>query len=163
MASGSATVSLISDGGTGEGSIDGLGQVALAPAVVPVNVTVDAYAAAAITSSGPALVATGPGAYALNLGTVAKGQALAPVTLSVGNTATGPADVLSGAFAVSGSSAFGNTGFGSFSNVAGGGAVSAGTITEDTSQSGTYTETLTITSRWTATRRGSAWRRRARR
>ena len=57
-------------------------------------------AVAVLSSTGPALVATGSDAFTLNLGTVLLGGSLAPVTLDAANTGTAPADTLDGAFAI---------------------------------------------------------------
>jgi hypothetical protein len=50
--SGTATLALTSDGGTGAGSLDGLGQVALAPVIVPISITVVNPATAALSITG---------------------------------------------------------------------------------------------------------------
>ena len=65
--SGSARVTLTSDGGIGVGSLDGLGETALPAETVPLSVTVDHYASAALQSDG-ALTSTGNGTYTLDLG-----------------------------------------------------------------------------------------------
>ena len=141
---GNTTVSLTSDGGTGAGSIDGLGRSALTPASVPVSVTVDNYAVADIAGDSR-LSADGSGGYVLNLGTATVGGAAPTDSLSALNTATGPADWLDGSFTISGSSAFTNSGFAQFTDLAAGGTVSAGTIALSTAHAGTFTETLTLT------------------
>ena len=114
--SGNATVALTSDGGTGTGSLDGLGQTSLAPQTVPVDITVDNYAAAGLSASG--IVTDGTNAqgganYTLSLGTLSQGSATPMVDLDALNTAAGPADLLAGSFTESGSNAFTNllTGF----------------------------------------------------
>jgi autotransporter passenger strand-loop-strand repeat protein len=82
----------------------------------------------------------------LNLGTVFQGATVAPAaTLAVTNTATGPADLMSGSFTESGSTgAFINTGLAAFSGL-GAGASSDPTVSLSTAQAGTFTETVTLT------------------
>jgi hypothetical protein len=143
---GTATLGLSSDGGTGAGSIDGLGQAALPSATVPITVTVDNYAQAGFSADGGTLTAgTTPGTWLLNLGTVAQGGAALAADLSVLNAAQGPADVLGGSFTVSGGGAFTNTGFGAFSGVGADGSADAGSVSLATSKTGTFSETLLLT------------------
>lgn len=142
---GTATFNLVSDGGAGAASIDGLGQMALAQAASPISITVNNFAQATLVSSGPALVAgSAPGTYTLNLGTFQAGQAAAAVTLSAQNSAAGPADLLNGAYTVNNASGFTNTGFASFTNLAAGSAAAAGSIAIDTTQTGAHTETIVL-------------------
>src|SRR5262249_32734344 len=56
----------------------------------------------------------------------------------------GPADLLAGTFDISGSSAFGNSGFDAFSGLGAGAADTAPTVTLDTSTSGIVSETITL-------------------
>ncbi len=100
---GTVAVSEISDGST----IDTLGTTSLGTVDVPVGVTVDNYATAAIhQTSGPGeLVQTGS-VYTLNIGDLAQGVGNAVAELDIANTAAGPADWLTGSLASSGDSAF---------------------------------------------------------
>ncbi len=141
---GTGTIGLVSDGGTGEGSIDGLGTTVLADATVPVSITVDNYANAELTSGGN-LTSNGPDAYTLNLGTATEGGAALSADLSVLNDVAGPADWLNGTYAVTGSSQFGNTGFGAFGTLGAGGSLAAGGVSLATNQVGTYSETIVLT------------------
>ena len=141
---GTGTIGLISDGGTGLGSIDGLGTTVLADATVPVSITVDNYASAEITSTG-SLTPDGSNAYTLNLGTATEGSAALTAGLSVLNDVAGAADWLNGTYAVSGSSQFGNTGFGAFGTLGAGGSLTAGSVSLATNQTGTYSETIVLT------------------
>lgn len=142
---GTATVDLTSDGGTGADSIDGLGQSGLGTDAVPVSVTIDNYAVAGLSSSGPTLTAgTAAGSYVLNLGTVQAGTTVTAVALNALNTAAGLADALNGTFSVSSNGAFINSGFGGLSNLAAQSSTTAGTIALNTSQSGTFSETITF-------------------
>jgi hypothetical protein len=143
---GIATLGLASDGGTGAGSIDGLGLAALAPETVPITVTVDNDAQAGLTANGGTLTpGATPGTWVLDLGSVAQGGAPLAADLSVLNTAQGPADLLGGSFTISGAGAFTNTGFGAFSGVGADGSADAGSVSLDTSQAGTFSETLILT------------------
>jgi hypothetical protein len=143
---GSATLGLVSDGGTGAGSIDGLGLAALPSATVPITVTVDNYAQAGFSANGGTLTAgTAPGTWVLNLGTVAQGGAALAADLSVLNAAQGPADALGGSFTVSDGGAFTNSGFGAFSGVGADGSADAGSISLSTAHTGTFSETLVLT------------------
>jgi hypothetical protein len=142
---GTATLALKSDGGTGAGSIDGLGQVALPSTTVPVSITVDNYAAAGFAATGGVLTAgAAPGTWVLNLGTAAQGAAALSADLSVLNTAQGPADLLGGSYTINGGGPFTNSGFAAFSAVAAGGSADAGVVSLSTSQPGTYSETLIL-------------------
>ena len=141
--SGTATVRLTSDGGTGTNSIDGLGQIALAAQTVPVTITVDNYAAPALqeVSGGGTWSQNGTG-YTLDLGDIPLGTSLTPIQFAVLNAALAPADDLSGGFTETGPDSI--TGFGTFSGLAAGGSQSAGTVTVDTSVLGGFTETITL-------------------
>ncbi len=148
--SGSVTLDLASDGGTGSGSIDGLGSVDLGQQTVAVNATVNNYANAAFeeVSGGGTLTQNG-NAYALtlNLGPYNGG---APITATLGlgvlNNVTGPSDLLSGSFSASGSSAFTLSGLDAFSGLAAGQGDTDPTLTFSASATGTYTETITLDS-----------------
>ncbi len=143
---GAATLGLASDGGTGDGAIDGLGQVSLASQTVPVTITVDNYAQAGFAANGGTLTAgPTPGTWVLNLGTAAQGGTALAADLSVLNTADGPADLLGGSFTVSGGGAFTNTGFGGVSGIGADGSADAGTVSLSTSQTGPFSETLVLT------------------
>jgi hypothetical protein len=142
---GTATVDLTTDGGVGAGSIDGLGQMALTPDNVPVNITIDNYATAAIeTVSGPGTLSHVGNAYTLNLGTVARGSTALTETLGVLNATTGPADALSGGFTLDTANAIGLSGFAAFSGL-GAQAVDGGlAVTLDTSNAGTFSRNVTL-------------------
>jgi len=141
---GTGTVGLTSDGGTGPGSIDGLGQTALPDQTAPVDITVDNYANAEITSDGN-LTSSGTDAYTLNLGTTTQGSAALSATLGVLNDVAGPADWLSGTLAALGGSPFSNTGFGTFGTLDAGESIQPDSISLSTSQAGTFSETVVLT------------------
>jgi hypothetical protein len=142
--SGTGTIALTSDGGTGPDSIDGLGTTALGDQTVGVNVTVENYARAELTSNGN-LTANGPNAFTLNLGSTTEGAAALSAGLGVLNDVGGPADWLSGTLAVSGSGQFGNDGFGGFGTLGAGGSLDAGSMSLTTNQLGTFSETIVLT------------------
>jgi hypothetical protein len=144
--SGIANISLTSDGGTGTNSLDGLGQTALGTRALPVSITVNNFAQAAIGSDGN-LTPNGTAAnnYTLNLGSAEQGSAPLSGTLKALNTASGPADWLNGSFSVSGGSEFQNSGFAAFSNLAAGSAINAGTVSLATDQLGAFSETVVLT------------------
>jgi hypothetical protein len=143
--SGNATFNLTSDGGTGTDSIDGLGQVALPQATVPLNITVNNYANPVFEEiSGGGTVSQNGANYTLDLGTITQGSGSLAVNLGVLNNVTGPADLLSGTLQTSGSSAFTLSGFAAFSGLAAGQADTAPTVTLDTSRSGAFGETITF-------------------
>ena len=141
---GTATLTLTSDGGTGAGAIDGLGTVALGTVDVPVSVTVDNAATAAVSANGPGLTPTVPNTWVLDLGTLTAGVPSAAVAISATNAALGPADALDDAFAVTNGGAFVDTGFAGITGLAVGGLVVAGTIVADTTTLGINTETIVV-------------------
>ncbi len=143
---GTATLGLASNGGTGAASIDGLGQAALASQTVGVTITVDNYAKAGFAAHGGTLTAgSAPDTWVLNLGTTTQGSAALTDDLSVLNTALGPADLLGGSYTVNGGSAFTNTGFGTFSGVGADGSADAGSVSVSTGKTGTFSETVVLT------------------
>jgi hypothetical protein len=118
-----------------------------------VSVTVDNYAKAAFVdhSNGSTLTQDGS-AYALNLGSVFQGSTAVATLLGVANVASGPADLLNGAFSISGDSAFTNAGFDDFANVGAGGSYNAPSVSLNTSQTGNFSETITLDpTGWNAT------------
>ena len=144
--SGTGTIGLVSDGGTGEASIDGLGTTVLSDATVPISITVDNYATAELTSSSNLTSnSTGSHAYTLNLGSTTEGGAALTAGLGVLNDVAGPADWLNGSFAVSGRSQFGNSGFGTFGSLVAGASLTAGSVSLATNHVGTFSETLVLT------------------
>ena len=143
--SGTATVDLTSDGGTGTGSIDGLGTTAMTPQVVPVAVTIDNFATAEFENlSAIGSFSQSGTAYSLDLGTVAQGSGTLAVALGVLNAATGLADALSGSLTVAGSSAFTNGGTEALSGLGAGQADTAPVVTLNTDNAGTFSETITL-------------------
>ena len=142
---GTATFDLTSDGGTGQGSIDGLGQTALPAQAVPLGITVDNYAAPAFEelSGGGALTRNGNN-YTLDIGKIEQNSGPLSIDLGVLNSAAGPADLLSGNFQLAGSAAFTANGFGAFSGLGAGQADSTPGVTLDTSATGLATETITL-------------------
>jgi RHS repeat-associated protein len=143
--SGAASVALASDGGTGDGSIDSLGQVDLAPVTVPISVQVDNYASAQLTSSAGALApGSQPNTYTLDLGAVVQGQAPLVASIAALNAANGPADDLNGAFTLSGDPEFSNTGFDPFSATVAGESSANDVVKLNTNATGTFSETIVL-------------------
>ncbi len=136
---GTVTLDLQSDG-TG---VDGLGLTDLGDVTIPVVVTANKVPAAAQFEeiSGGGTFAQNGAAYTLNLGVIT-----APTTVSLGvlNSATAPADGLSGAFTVSGGDEFVNSGLAAFSGLASGQADSALSVRLNTGLTGTFSETITL-------------------
>ena len=126
-ATGTATIGLNSDGGTGPGSIDGLGQLALTPRTLDLDAVIDNYATAAIESTGS--LSGGGDEYLLNLGTTGVGDAPLTGNLSLLNDAlTGePSDLLDATFAVDGTDPFSNFGFDPLTGIEAGNDDEAGT------------------------------------
>jgi hypothetical protein len=142
--SGTATLDAISDGGVGPGSIDGLGRTTLVPIAAPVSITVDNYANPAFEEiSGGGTLSRNGNSFTIDLGTIVQGSGPLTVDLGVLNDVSGPADLLSGSFQETGSSAFANA-LSSFAGVAAGQSANVGTATLDTSTAGTFTETITL-------------------
>ncbi len=138
--SGGATLSLVSDGS----GIDGLGKTALAAATVPVSITVDNLALARFEAIGGGTLTQTGNQATLALGSIAAGSAPVVIDLGVLNAASGPADLLSGSLAVSGSPQFGNAGFATISNLAAGKDERNQVVTLTTGQAGTFSETITL-------------------
>lgn len=139
--SGGVTVNFQSDG-TG---IDGFAPAGIGGETIPVDATIDNYAVAAIEelSGGGSFTQTGT-RYTLNLGTVAAGAAPITVDLGILNNVAGPADLLSGNFATTGSTAFTLAGFGAFSGLAAGQADTQPSVVFNPGAAGTFTETITL-------------------
>ncbi|WP_294533083.1 CARDB domain-containing protein, partial [uncultured Rhodoblastus sp.] len=149
--SGSALFALTSDG-TG---IDTLGQTPLGQTSVPVNVVVDNYAAPAFTTFGTtfgaAALAQNGANWTINLGNLAQGTNAPSFYVGAFNAASGPADFLSGQYSIgNASSAFNNSYFGGFSGIgaqqSSGYGYGYGYVTLSTSQIGSFSETITLTS-----------------
>ena len=139
--SGTTTLGLVSDGST----IDTLGTTALAAQTVALTGTVNNYATATIeTISGPGTLTGSGTSFALNLGSVTKGSAPVIENIGILNSATGPADNLSGTFVVSGSSEIGHSGLSTFSSEGAGQAYTAPMLTLSTGTLGTFTETIYV-------------------
>ncbi len=138
-------LALISDGGSGTSSIDGLGTTALSPQTINATATIDNYATGQIielTGTGR-LSGTGT-AYALDLGGVVLGGTPVAVELGVKNAASSVADMLAGGFVNSGNAAIALSGFTRFSGVAAGQTQSGLDITLSATQVGTFTQQVTL-------------------
>ncbi len=141
VVSGTVTVDFQTDG-TG---IDGFGPTDLGQRTVSVRATVDNYANAALAEvSGPGTLTHSSQTYTLNLGVITQGSGPVSVVLEALNSASGPADLLGGTFQVSGSSAFSNNGFNSFASLGAGEADTSPTVTLNTANAGTFSESVTL-------------------
>ena len=122
-----------------------LADIAIAGGTVAVTGTIDNYAVAALEDTGGAGTFAGSGsAYTLNFGTIAQSATAVTADLGVINAAVGPADVLGGSFAASGSSDFTNSGTAAFSGLAAGQADTSPEVTFNTGTAGVFTETLVV-------------------
>ena len=119
-----------------------LPDIAVASNPIAISATVDNYASAALEALGGTGTFSGSGtSYTLDLGTLLTGETF---NLGVLNAAVGQADVLNGSFAITGDSAFSNNGFNSFSNLTAGQTESGLQIGLGLDQSGTFSETITL-------------------
>jgi len=142
---GNVTLALMTDGGTGPGSIDGLGQLALAPETVGLTATIDNYATAQVVQLSGAPILTGArDTFHLDFGTVGLGAAPASVTLGVENAATSTADLLAGTFIANGNAAIPLSGFSAFTGVAAQQVQAGLDVTLNTSQAGVFIEAITL-------------------
>jgi hypothetical protein len=139
--SGSTTLALVSDGK----GIDTLGTTVLGGQTIALTGTVNNYATATVEAiSGKGSLSSAGETFTLNFGTVKLKAAGIKENIGILNSATGPADSLSGSFALSGTTGFTNTGFASFSGEGAGAADTAPTIVLNTATLGTFTETIVI-------------------
>ena len=124
-----------------------LADLGLNGGTVTVTGTVDNFATAQVEDVGGVGSFTGSnGNYTLNLGSVAQGGTALVGDLGVLNAATGLADLLSGTFAVTGASSFGNTGFTpGFSGLGAGQDERNQTVSLSTATSGVLSETIVLT------------------
>jgi hypothetical protein len=143
--SGSVTLALATDGGTGPGSIDGFGVLSLAPETVGLTATIDNYATAEVVklAGTPALVQNGND-YSLDFGTVALGAAAPSVDIGVENAAAAVADLLQGIFTSSGNAAIALTGFSAFTDLAAQQVQGGMDVMLTTSEAGVFTQQVTL-------------------
>jgi hypothetical protein len=125
------------------GAADAVENTAPLPGLtIAVSATVLDYAAASFAEiSGGGTFEGSP--TTLDLGTIAVG-ADQVIELGVANVAAGPADLLAGSFAISGSANFTNSGFESFTAVAAGETQSGDFVTLGAGQPGSFSETITL-------------------
>jgi len=124
-----------------------LANIGVSTGKVTLKGVVDNYAVVGFKKIGGAgTFAKLGGNYRLNLGTVTQNSAPISVTLDAFNAATGTADLLGGSFTIKNANGavFGQTGFSSFSGLAAGKATGGMTITLQTTKTGTFTETITL-------------------
>ncbi len=123
-----------------------LSDLALSLGTITLTGTVDNYAVAALQeiSGGGSVTSQSATSTSIDLGQIALGGSNVSIGLEALNAATGTADLLGGSLTASGSSAFLNSGLGSFSGLAAGGTDTSPLITLQTSTAGTFTETITL-------------------
>ena len=138
---GHVTLDLISDG-TG---IDNLGTVDLGLRTIDVTGTVQNYATATLAqvAGGGTLTHSGT-AWTLDFGTLMQGAASLTAELGVRNSATGPADQLSGSFAAGTVPAAFTEALSGFSGLNAGQATTGETVTFATGQAGSFSQTITL-------------------
>jgi VCBS repeat-containing protein len=143
VVSGQINLGLTSDG-TG---VDSLAPISLGTDVTPFSVQVDNYATADLheTSGGGTLTGTAATGYTLDLGTIGQGSGPDTIGLAALNAASGLADLLAGSFAITGDSAFTNSGFAGFSGLGAGQADTALSVSLSTQNDGMFSETITLT------------------
>jgi Hint domain len=143
-AAGSIIVGLVSDGGTGAGSVDGLGTIALSSETIGVNATIDNYATAQIVALGDAPLNGSGQNYTLDFGRVNVNSAPVTDELGVENAASSVADLLEGSFVAGSDSEIALNGFSNFSNLSAGSIASGMSVTLDTGTVGTFSQTITL-------------------
>jgi hypothetical protein len=138
--SGTTKLGLLSDGST----IDTLGTTTIGAQLITITGTVNNYATATVENvSGGAALTGGGTDYVLNFGSV-QASSLVSDNFEILNSAEGPADLLSGSFALTPASGFINDGFASFSGTAAGAADTAPLITFSAAAFGLYSETIVL-------------------
>jgi hypothetical protein len=140
----SVTIALTSDGS----GIDNLGSTTLAAQTIDVTGTINNYVTAQFEElSGGGTFSQSGSDYTLDLGTLAAGSGSAEINLGVLNAAIGPADFLSGSFVAtspSGTDPFSNNGLNPFTGLAAGQDYTGASIVVDTSDIGTFSETIAL-------------------
>jgi hypothetical protein len=140
VTTGTVPVALTSDGT----DVDSLGLTSLGTVDVPVTVSVDNYATASIRQyAGNGALTQNGSVYALNLGTFGLGGG-SYTYLDVANTASGPADWLTGSLSALGDPVFVNQNIGAVGTLDAG-ASDDFQVGMSILAFGTYTETITLT------------------
>ena len=126
-----------------------LADVTLASGAVSFTGVVDSFAKATFAqfSGSGSFTETDSTHYKLNFGSVTLGSSPLSVSLGVLNSASGLADLLSGNFTIVGARGFSNNGFSGFSGLAAGQKSSPSQVTFQTTTTGTFTETITLSAR----------------
>ena len=137
--SGSVSLDFNSDGS----AIDGFGPTSIGTQTLQVNATVDNYAVATLAATSGQLTFDGSN-YELNLGTVLKDSAPLSTSIAIANSASGPADILSGDLVLESGSGFTDGGSGTVSGIAAGQSATAESISLPTTEAGTFSETFLV-------------------
>jgi len=137
---GSANASFVSQNGQ-------LSDLALGDSTVSLQAQVNNYAELSLSKTGGAgSFSFSAGAYTLEFGSLVQGSTSLDATLALFNSASGPADLLSGSFATGAGSAFTLSGFGPFVNLAAGEQQGGLNIGFESSALGDFTRTIVISS-----------------
>jgi hypothetical protein len=142
---GDVTLGLTSDGGTGLGSIDGFGSIALAAATFSLTATIDNYATAQViqVTGVPVLIRQGD-TYTLDLGQAYLGANPVTIELGVENAAAAIADLLEGGFTWGGDPEIALTGFANFASLAAGQGHDGLNVILNTDTAGVFTQQITL-------------------
>jgi hypothetical protein len=112
---------------------------------VALSGTIDNFAIAAFEQlSGGGSFSHNGTAYTRDIGTIAASGTLGTIGIGVLNAAIGLSDLLSGSFDITGSTAFANTGFVSFSGLGAGVQDTAPSVILSQAAVGTFSETITL-------------------
>ena len=122
-----------------------LADLALGSPTIALKGQVNNFAEAALTKSGAGTLTHSGNTYTLDFGTLMLGAGDQGASLSVSNNAIGPADLLSGAFDLSGAtSAFTLSGFDSFANLVAGSTFDGLGVRFDDDAQGTFLATVVL-------------------
>jgi Ca2+-binding RTX toxin-like protein len=126
----------------GSGS-SGLANVSLGPLAVDLTATVNNYAQLNLLASRGNLSFYGS-SYVLDLGNIAQDSGIVTTSLTVANSAAGPADVLAGAFSPLSGNGFTTSGSMTFSGLSAGASAQGPSLQLNTAALGSFTQTFNI-------------------
>ena len=124
-----------------------LADLALGTANVALSAQVNNLAATTLAKSGAGTFSGGPSVFNLNFGSITLGATDGTATLTLSNSATGPADALAGSFnlaALQPGDPFALSGFNSFANLAAGASLGPLTVSFSGTTLGTFDRTVLI-------------------
>jgi len=124
-----------------------LADKALGTSTVALKAQVNSFAELAVAhAAGAGSLSGSAGGYTLDFGTILLGSAGPMAELGILNAASGPADLLNGAFSFGTGTGFTFDGFGPFAGIAAGVTQSGLDIVFDSASLGTFSQTITISS-----------------